>query len=164
MKERCEKGNPVVRRVRKGGAVGNLDTRIKQAQAAGSVRLFSVRHEFPTEWAKFKSVKIGDATKTAGLTLDLRAEHYPFWSQGRLEAVKGLNLFAKTAKSSVKGTVNLDGATKEISWKKEPLGYLREGELKESDPPPSPTGDLSLNFDDNSMEDLWLAVAWGTGE
>lgn len=40
------------------GAVANLKERIAEAQAAGSVRLFSVRHEFPTEWAKFKSVKM----------------------------------------------------------------------------------------------------------
>ena len=31
------------------GAVANLKTRIDEAQAAGSVRLFSIRHEFPTE-------------------------------------------------------------------------------------------------------------------
>ena len=37
------------------GAMDNLKTAIDEAQAAGSVRLFSVRHEFPTEWAKFQS-------------------------------------------------------------------------------------------------------------
>ncbi|MGH9960057.1 MAG: hypothetical protein ACREBC_23530 [Pyrinomonadaceae bacterium] len=80
------------------GAVVNLKTRIEEAQATGSVRLFSMRHEFPTEWAKFKSVKIEGATEVAELTLNLREEHYPFWSRGRLEAIKRVNLFAKTVK------------------------------------------------------------------
>src|SRR5262249_38841579 len=47
------------------GAVANLKARIEAAQAAGSVRLFSVRHEFPTEWAKFKGIKIEGNTETA---------------------------------------------------------------------------------------------------
>lgn len=39
--------------------------------AAGSVRLFSIRHEFPSEWAKFKNVKITGNIKTAELILQL---------------------------------------------------------------------------------------------
>jgi Tc toxin complex TcA C-terminal TcB-binding domain len=35
-------------------AITNLKTRIEAAQTIGSVRLFSIRHELPTEWAKFK--------------------------------------------------------------------------------------------------------------
>jgi len=40
------------------GAVDKLKTMIDEAQAAESVRLFPVRHEFPTEWASFKSIEI----------------------------------------------------------------------------------------------------------
>ena len=36
-------------------AIGNLKTLIDDAKAAGSVRLFSVRDEFPNEWAKFQA-------------------------------------------------------------------------------------------------------------
>jgi hypothetical protein len=35
----------------------NLVKKIAEARAAGTVRLFSLRHEFPTEWAQFKSRK-----------------------------------------------------------------------------------------------------------
>jgi hypothetical protein len=76
------------------GAVANLKTRIEEAQAAGSVRLFSVRHEFPSEWAKFRSVKIEGDVKAAALTTELRNEHYPFWSGARLEAMERADLIA----------------------------------------------------------------------
>ena len=47
------------------------------------------------EWAKFKSVTLGDATKVAELTLNFREEHYPFWSKGKVGAAKRVDLFAK---------------------------------------------------------------------
>jgi hypothetical protein len=39
-------------------------------------------------------------------------------------------------------------------------GNLRVGELNNI-PRPSPVGTFSLYLNDNSMEDLWLAVGWG---
>jgi hypothetical protein len=63
----------------KSGAIANLKNRIEQAQANGSVRLFSIRHEFPTEWAKFKNPLIEEEAASAALALLLRREHYPFW-------------------------------------------------------------------------------------
>ena len=60
-------------------------------ETLGSVRLFSVRHEFPTEWATFKAAVIDGGHPTASLTLKLRPEHYPFWSKGHIEPLKSLN-------------------------------------------------------------------------
>lgn len=153
------------------GAVANLKTRIEEAQAAGSVRLFSVRHEFPSEWAKFKSVKIEGATKVAALTLNFRDEHYPFWSKGLLKALKRVDLFAKPTKdtkptitASNKLTDEPVGTTKEDSMTNDTsFGGLRVGKLTNV-PLPAPTGTLTLYFNDNSMEDLWLALAWGKGD
>jgi hypothetical protein len=142
------------------GAVTNLKARIDEAQAVGSVRLFSVRHEFPTEWAKFKSVQLGDATPVAELTLNLREEHYPFWSQGMPVAVKRADFFAKTAEDRVEitdGTGNTYPLVKDTA-----LGDLRAGEL--TDISLTPTGKFPLYFDDNSMQDLWLALTWGQGD
>lgn len=146
------------------GAVANLKTRIEEAQAAGSVRLFSMRHEFPTEWAKFKGTQVGTGA-SAPLTLDLKPEHYPFWSQGRLEAVKRVDLFAKTAKNSVKVTDKPDGVENKGTTlaKDASLGDLCAGKLTNI-PLPAPTGKFTLYLNDNSMEDLWLALAWGKGD
>ena len=148
------------------GATTNLRTRIGEAQTAGAVRLFSVRHEFPSEWAKFKSA----ATPPVALTLNLREEHYPFWSKDNSNQpiiIKRLGFFAKpSAKTnsalevSDKPTAprNTDKLEKDIS-----LGNLRIGELKNI-PLPAPTGEFTLYFNDNSMEDLWLTLAWGQGD
>lgn len=142
-------------------AVKNVATAIESAQAAGSVRLFSVRHEFPTEWAEFKSVQLGTATPRAELTLNLREEHYPFWSQGRLDAVKRVDLFAKTATNTVEVADKTDGTgNKDTLVKNASLGDLRAGKLTNI-PLPAPTGKFILYFNDNSMEDLWQAVTWG---
>jgi len=145
-------------------AVANLNQRISESQAAGSVRLFSVRHEFPAEWTKFKSVKIEGGVETAELTLNLREEHYPFWSRGRLNTLNKVEVFAKPAKST-KSTINVSAIAPDGTEKSDPLptdvslGKLRVGKLKEI-PLPPPTGQFTLRFDDNSMEGLWLVLTW----
>jgi len=152
------------------GSVANLKERIDGAQAPGSVRLFSVRHEFPAEWAKFKAVKFEGETKVAELTLGLREAHYPFWSRGRLEAVKRADLFAQPAKDikQTKPTISVfaapDGTGKPDALVKDhSLGGLRVAKLTNL-PLPPPMGQLTLYFDDNSMQNLWLALAWGKAE
>lgn len=92
----------------KSGAVNNLQTLIDKAQIAGSVRLFSVRHEFPSEWAKFRSVTIGGTTPTAGLSLTLRPQHYPFWAQGIVGSrpVQSVELVAEMLPTDTARTVN----------------------------------------------------------
>ena len=150
------------------GAVANLKTRIEEAQAVGSVRLFSVRHEFPTAWAKFTRVKIKGAIQTATLDLELRQEHFPFWSQGRLEAVKRMDLFAE-ASQTVEIADAPDGTGKHSLVKDTSLGGLWRGQLTPTDLPQiDPKAPLSikfsLHFTHNSLEDLWLAVTWGKGD
>ena len=131
-----------------------------------------MRHEFPSEWTKFRSVKIEDATKEAELTLEVREEHYPFWSKGLLETVKRVDLFAKPTKGT-KPTITVSnklsdepaGTRKEDALVKDSsLGGLKAGKLTNI-PLPAPTGKLTLYLNvDNSMEDLWLSVTWGKGD
>ncbi|HEY7768190.1 hypothetical protein [Longimicrobium sp.] len=141
-------------------ALAELSARIDEAEAAGSVRLFSVRHEFPTEWARFRSAA---PAAPVALVLPLRAEHYPFWSQGRLGAVRRVDLFAKTTRTvAVYGGPDPAAAgVRRDSIGPAAMGELRTGTLENIPLPPSPTGDFTLYFDDNSMDDLWLALAWG---
>jgi hypothetical protein len=88
------------------GAMDHLKTLIEEAQAAGAVRLFSVRYDFPTEWAKFQS-QTPDTNQRFELRLNLRAEHYPFWSHGRLNSVKRVDLLARSAKEPVPASLNV---------------------------------------------------------
>ena len=138
------------------GAVKNIATLIDNAEAAGSVRLLSLRHEFSTEWARFKSTQIDVDTGFAPLTVNLHDEHYPFWSRGRLDAIKWLEVYVKTSEeldiahnAAGDDSYRIDGA----------LGDLRTGRL--SEPPDSPTGEYTLYLSTNDVEDLWLLLAWG---
>jgi hypothetical protein len=63
-------------------ALEHQKTLIDAAKAAGSVRLFSIRHEFPTEWAAFKATEI-DQQHPAELRIELRRDHFPIWSTGK---------------------------------------------------------------------------------
>ncbi|MGA9773952.1 MAG: insecticidal toxin protein [Blastocatellia bacterium] len=137
-------------------AVANLKTLIDTAEAVGSVRLFSIRHEFSTEWARFKRLSQGEGD----LTINLKPEHYPFWSKGRLGTMKSIAVVAKTSRG---GTVTYQSG--EVSSGAIPLsarssfGGLCVGTL--TNPLLPITGEFTLHFTDNTMENLWLAVQWG---
>jgi hypothetical protein len=59
--------------------------------------------------------------------------------------------------TQVGATADGSGATDVIAA---PFGNLRRGRL-ENIPLPPPTGTFSLYFDDNPMQNLWLAFTWG---
>jgi hypothetical protein len=137
-------------------ALASLNARIDDAQAAGSERLFSVRHEFPTAWASFKNQQVSPGV-FAKLTLDLKPEHYPFWSQGRLLAVRQADLFAETTKTGIKVSRQSDGTQQDTLGVS--FGNLKGCKL--THPPATPTEKFSLYFTDKSMDDIFLKVAWG---
>ena len=93
----------------KSGAVKNLQALINSAQTVGSVRLLSVRHEFPNEWAKFRNVTIDGTTPTARLSLTLLPQHYPFWAQGLVGSgpVKAVGIVAEMPPKDTTTTINL---------------------------------------------------------
>ncbi|HEU4891608.1 MAG TPA: hypothetical protein VFT47_08660 [Vicinamibacterales bacterium] len=153
--------------VLKAAAVQNLQKAINKAQTVGSVRLFSVRHDFPTAWAAFKGVVLGGATTTATLTIPLQAEHYPFWSVGIVGTapLKGVQLFAEMGSNKTQVTIT-DAANRTDTIVKNPLlGNLLAGQLSNIPRPAAITDTthppLTLRFDDNSMSDLWVAIRWG---
>ena len=137
-------------------AVANLKRCFVDATAVGSVRLFSVPREFPTEWAKFKATPPA-ADGTATLALELRKEHYPFWSAGRLELVKALDLYARTTNATL--AVSSDQAAQPDPFIDTPLRGLR-GCHFEHIPLPAPVGTFEVKLNDNSIDELWLVVTW----
>jgi hypothetical protein len=145
------------------GAVDNLNTLIEEAQAAGSVRLFSIRHDFPSEWARFQGQKPGPNQRFE-LALNLRAEHYPFWSQERWKSVKRVDILVRSKKTSLDifdkvdqndATVKKDSLTKDLTF-----GNLLKGRLTNIALPANPVGEFKLFFEDNRIEDLWIAITW----
>ena len=151
---------------REGGQLlrkGALDSLKEGIKTAGSVRLFSVRHEFPTEWAKFQSQTSG-AGERFELALDLRPEHYPFWSQGRLDGVMRVDIVARSAKTESKVFDRVNGqdapANSDTLVKDAELGDLLVGRLMNIALPGNPVGEFKLFFDDESIKDVWIAITW----
>ena len=151
-------------------AVANLQKQIANAQTVGSVRLFSIRHEFPGEWAKFRSVTIGGTTPTAGLSLNLLPQHYPFWAQPLLgpSSIRQIQFLAEMTDGATSAHIyaNAAGTGSSDSLAANPAyGILLLGSLKNAVTswPPPPIGSLNLYFDHNLMKDLWMAITWGKG-
>lgn len=153
------------------GALAYVKELITDAQAAGSLRLFSVRHEFPTEWAKFQG-----QTPVPGqrfeLALSLRPEHYPFWSQGRLNSVTRVDILARSTQDPVPASLDVfdkvndqpAAAKKDILAKDPALGGLLVGGLTGGATgiilPEKPTDEIKLFFNERAFADLWIAVTW----
>src|SRR5262249_6602822 len=71
------------------------------------VRLFSVRHEFPSEWAKFKSGQ--------DLNIDIKPEHYPFWTRGTgAKTARGSSLIQGARSVSLLATKSSGAQASEI--------------------------------------------------
>ncbi|UVO28152.1 hypothetical protein [Bradyrhizobium arachidis] len=149
------------------GAITNLKSLIDDAKAVGSVRLFSVRDEFPNEWAKFQG-QVPGANQRFVLELGLREEHYPFWSKGRLTSVTRVDVVARSSKAATPATLDVfdkadktDGATKHDTLTKDvTMGKVLTGNFTSMALPAAPVGDLKLFFDDKELGDLWIAVTW----
>jgi hypothetical protein len=71
---------------------------IKAVSSLGFTRLFSVRHEFPSEWANFKA----STPETRELTLRLREDHYPYWTRGRNGGTVEVEHFTRPAAIGIK--------------------------------------------------------------
>src|SRR5207244_10083104 len=104
------------------------------------------------------------------LTLTLLPEHYPFWSQDRLDRVARIDVLARSKQQAPPATLDLfdkgdkaDGTAKKDSLAKTTaLGMLLSGKLTNIAAPPKPAGVLRFFFDDRALADLWIAVTWGS--
>jgi hypothetical protein len=144
------------------------------------MRLFSIRHDFPTEWAKFKT-KQG----TNDLVLKLKPEHYPLWTRGAgPRTARGASaigfaseviLFAGiTGEEGVSPTrvavrtSDANGRTCKAELAPDPIEQnLLIGSLKLTNPA-VPTDRISMDANgewtlslETSVEALWIAVVWG---
>jgi hypothetical protein len=156
-------GGPV-----RNAAVDHLKSDIAADGTVGNVRLFSLRHEFPTEWARFRR-----ETPAAGgrheLRLTLRPEHYPYWSAGRLTTLKRCDLFAESSLDAAPATITVSdrsdtsdgGVVQDTLTRRPELGDLAVGQLATVPLPAGPTGEIVLFFDTAEFEDMLMTVTWG---
>ncbi|MDP9793851.1 hypothetical protein J2S43_002363 [Catenuloplanes nepalensis] len=147
-------------------AVQQIRDLIGTAQVHGAMRLFSVRQEFPGEWARFLT-----GTPAAGhrreLTFTPGPEHYPYWSNGHLGAVARVDLIARTAAGEpVPATLTVAdraenaGAVTDVLGRTAALDDLLVGRLATVPLPATPTATIRLHLDDIALDDLWVAVTW----
>lgn len=135
------------------------------AQAPGSVRLFSVRHEFPAAWANLQSQQPSD-TKRFELVLRFKDEHYPFWSRDRLKRVERVEILARSrTEDPLPPIVEVfqTGSTNSNTPKGKLVAdnNLHRGILSDG-LPAAPVGDWSLYFNTKSMSDMWIALTWNS--
>ncbi|OLR93853.1 Tc toxin subunit A-related protein [Actinokineospora bangkokensis] len=142
-------------------ATANLVAAIDSA-AAGTTRLFSVKHEFPAEWAALRATPA--TGKRHRLRLDLRDEHYPFWTTGRLTALREVRLLAQAPGPAltVYDTEALGGPTKQDVLQRDPaLGGLLTTRPVNTAPLATPVGRFTAYLEEVAeLEDLWIAVTW----
>jgi hypothetical protein len=85
----------------KRAAIGHLQTQLdSEAGEQGLFRLFSLRHEFPTEWHRF--LQSGDTTFTVTLT----QQHFPFMFQSSRAAIAILEASLHIAGRETPTTLN----------------------------------------------------------
>jgi len=101
--------------------------------------MFSMKHEFPTEWYRFLHPNSADSEQI--LTFTVGKERFPFFAQDRDIAVKKVDVFAKCAKDEdyimVLSCVNLGGdivTSSEITMPQSDVyGNLNKVTLNEND-------------------------------
>ncbi len=148
------------------------------------VRLFSVRHEFPNEWAKFKSGQ--------DLVIEIKQEHYPFWTRGTgaktargpslIQGAASVRLLASSSSGAQASEICVTAKdTNNTMWeakllRQESMAGLLMGtflkpkrkspsappcsELDPKSAPPEPIGTWNLQFNNSAIDDLWIAVDW----
>jgi len=120
-------------------AVDNLNMLFDDAQTTMSVRLFSVRHEFPTEWASFKKSDLvnGDAL----LKIALQDTHFPYWTQGAKREAVELKWQSQT----------IDGRLTKLSA---PTAVMPLPDLNRS------VAEVTVMLPKNDMDDVWLTLTY----
>jgi hypothetical protein len=87
--------------VEPGSVTRALDELFREAGQSGHALLFSLRHDFPTEWSAFVNAPAG-----ANFTATLRKEYFPYFAQGATVSIDDLSLYAPggTSRQSVGDT------------------------------------------------------------
>lgn len=160
------------------GAIDRFKQLVNDAQAAGCARLFSIRHEFPTEWTRFQNQTPKEGQRYE-LALKLRQEHYPFWSQGCLNKVTRVDILVRPIDPIATSVVVYDQVNDKNPVTGDPqpaktktlemdpaLGKLLTGSLSgqagEIALPKKPDEGFKLYFGNKEIQDLCIAITWSS--
>ena len=96
-------------------AVARLQTLVAQASTSGLVRLFSLKHDFPTEWHQF-------VTGAGDFVATIKKEHFPYFVQSEAIEIDDGDLYAVQANELLSGDatgLNADDLTDELQGSNE---------------------------------------------
>lgn len=119
-----------------------------------AARVFSMRHEFSTEWAGFKRPR-SEGEGPAVLKFSLTSDQFPFRMEKVTEKPKRLHLFFS---DNADGDVELRRNGTFLG--KTPLASgmnFASNALQVS-------GDYELEFESNALDDLWVVVDWARAD
>lgn len=132
-------------------AVASLGLKVGSPNAPGTTRLFSVRHEFPTEWAAFKAS--GATTEARGkLEFELTPAHYPYWLRSAT-TLHEVNMYVR-AGGSVASYTDQEGGTA-LSFGDDSATGLKFATLPDAD---SALRTITRWFETTAIDDIYLAV------
>jgi 3-dehydroquinate dehydratase len=155
------------------GARTNLDTVLPTASA----RLFSLKHDFSSEWYKFLNP---ENNADQELIINLKKEHFPFFIRGRLAGlkIKKAELFVETeATANFTANVKITNATAADGLVVSPapeFNNVHHLSIEFNTGAPNALGEIrlkiklaaALNFKlltDETIEDLFLLLSLGEG-
>lgn len=119
-----------------------------------AARVFSMRHEFSTEWAGFTRPRLEGEDPNI-LKFSLRTDHFPFRMESITEKPKRLHLFfSGKADGDVELRRNGTLLNKTKTALASGMAFASEN-LQVS-------GDYELLFKSNTFDDLWLVVDWAS--
>lgn len=150
-----------------------LEQAISEADAVGSARLLSVRHDFADQWARFKASP-KDPDGYCPLALPIGEKHLPFWANSSdkklsvtdVQLISGKNLKV-IGRDPVTGDNILDHVSS-IKASPDNQGNVVSGSLKEETRKKIYGNDLllegplTLGIDDSDVEDLWIILKWSS--
>lgn len=84
------------------GAVNNIKTKIREASALGLARLFSLRHDFSSEWHQFVT-----GTGTEDFKATIKKSYFPFFAQGKTIKIDKIECFTIPNTGQNPKTLNL---------------------------------------------------------
>lgn len=117
------------------------------------MRIFSVRAEFPTAWAQFRTATASSAT----LRVPVRYEHFPFWSQDEVEQSDvQIRVFVKPTDTDSSAAITLN----EVPVAESYGGWLT-AKLEEAW---KGNEDIVIDVAPNALDDVLLAADWGQAD
>jgi hypothetical protein len=163
----AREGGDVLRRA----AMSSLREAIDMGEAASMVRLLSVRQDFPTAWAAFKSGPLANGQRPE-IVLELTPTHYPYWAQGKLGGMARIDLIARAPGN---GDLVIHDRAETVDANGNPVPSRHETLVREPNRmaagrftggqdglalPDSPITTLRLYPETRAIDDLWVAVSW----